>query len=730
MHTLDKALLSVSRIGVFFVPFIPLIVTASLFFPFITGKGFAFRIITEIIFAGYLLLALRRPEFRPKRSSILFALLSFIAIVLLADIFAVNPFKAFWSNFERMEGFITMAHLLCYFLVAGAVLDTEKLWHRFFATSVGVSAFLGVYGLLQLGGKIVINQGGVRLDGTFGNAAYFAGYMLFHVFLSLFLIFRHRLNPGVKWLYGGAILLQVISLVFTATRGAALGLIGGLSVALLLIAVFERKNTSIRRGAAGIFIALVLLGLGFYAARDSAFVKNNPALTRFASVSVSDAGPRFMVWGMAWEGFKERPILGWGQEGFNHVFNEYYDPNMWAQEQWFDRTHNIFFDWLISAGAFGLLAYLSLFGFLLFFIWRGDKADGERDFSFSEKSALTGLIAAYVIHNFFVFDNLVSYILFFSLLAYVHMRFGKPFTRLQTAPSFRSEQASSVAGALLLVLLICSVYFLNIRPIRVALDLISALRPQEKGITENLSYYKQALARETLGAQEVAEQLMQAAVTVGNASNVSLPVKEEFVSLAVTGMTRELMRAPTDTRLLMFIGGFLNRLGRYAEALPYLEKAKATSPKKQTVAFELSNSYLSLGKTAEALALLRGAYEDAPKFPGAKTVYAVGAVYAREFGLADALLASTTDVSVLTDERLLKAYFDAKQYPRVISILKLRLAQNPNDPQTHISLAAVYIANGDRSKAIEELQKAIALNPDFKQQGEYYIGEIRAGRNP
>ena len=393
MHTLDKALLWVARIGVFFVPFVPLIIASSLFFPFITGKGFAFRIIVEVVFACYLLLALRRPEFRPKRSLILYGVLAFITAVFLADAFAVNPFKAFWSNFERMEGFVTMIHLVAYFVVAAAVLNTEKWWHRFFATSVGVSAFLSIYGILQLAGKIVINQGGVRLDGTFGNAAYFAGYMLFHIFLSLFLILRHRIPPMYKWMYGAAIALQVFTLIFTATRGAALGLVGGLSLAFLLVALFERNNRRLRMGAVGAFLALVLVVVGLYVARDVSFVKNSSALTRFASVSVSDAGPRLMVWGMAFQGFKENPVLGWGQEGFNYVFNKYYNPNMWSQEQWFDRTHNIFFDWLISADCW-TSPYLSLFTFLLWYIWKGEPADGEPAFSFTEKKRLSGSLPA------------------------------------------------------------------------------------------------------------------------------------------------------------------------------------------------------------------------------------------------------------------------------------------------------------------------------------------------
>jgi hypothetical protein len=34
--------------GLFFIPFIAFIVPQAMFFPFITGKGFAFRILVEI----------------------------------------------------------------------------------------------------------------------------------------------------------------------------------------------------------------------------------------------------------------------------------------------------------------------------------------------------------------------------------------------------------------------------------------------------------------------------------------------------------------------------------------------------------------------------------------------------------------------------------------------------------------------------------------------------------
>lgn len=729
MSSTDRILLWLARGGVFLAPFIPLIISGSMFFPFITGKNFTFRIITEIIFAAWLLLALREPRFRPQKSPLLWCVLAFLGIVFLADVFGANPFKAFWSNFERMEGFVALIHLGAYFLVASSVLDTEKLWHRFFATSVGVSAFLGIYGILQLAGKIVINQGGVRLDGTFGNAAYFAGYMLFHIFLTLFLLFRHRVSPIGKYLYGGAILLQVFTLIFTATRGAGIGLIIGLSLLFILVALFGKNNRKLRVGAVCSLIVLVVLVVGLHAGRDLSFIKGNEALTRFASISASDAGPRFMVWGMAIAGFKENPLLGWGQEGFNYVFNKYYNPNMYAQEQWFDRTHNIFFDWLIAAGILGLFSYLALFGALLFLVWRGRAENGMSPFSLTEKSIVTGLLAAYFVHNFFVFDNIGSYILAFSLLAFAHARYAKPSPYLENLPAPVNKQPLSIAGAVLLVALLASIYFLNVRGILVSRALIEGLKQHPKGVTENLSFYKQAVSRETVGSQEVAEQVMQAAVTVSSAENLPTDLRTEFVSFAVSVMEREIARASQDARLQIFLGMFYNRLKQFDKALPYLEKAHALSVNKQAIAFELANTYLNTGKNTEALELLRKTYENAPNFGNARITYAVAAIYAKEFQTAADLLNPITDAAV-SDERVVKAYYDIKQYDKVLDIWKVRAERNPADPQVHVSLAAAYLLNNRRAESITELKKAAELNPAFKEQAEAYIKEIRAGRNP
>jgi hypothetical protein len=109
--------------AIFFVPFI--IADGSwfpnMFFPFITGKNFAFRILVEVLLGMYILLALREPKYRPKSSYILYALGAFVLWIGLATAMSVDPIKSFWSNFERMEGYATMLHLFVYFLLVSAM---------------------------------------------------------------------------------------------------------------------------------------------------------------------------------------------------------------------------------------------------------------------------------------------------------------------------------------------------------------------------------------------------------------------------------------------------------------------------------------------------------------------------------------------------------------------------------------------------------------------------------
>ena len=141
----EKILRNLVLTLIFIIPFVPLVVCSSLFFPYIVGKNTLFRVLIELAVGGWAILALFNERYRPRFSWILGGVLTLVGVMFFADLLGENPLKSFWSNYERMEGWVTLLHLLGYFMVLTGMLNTQKLWHRFFNTSLLVSVWISLY---------------------------------------------------------------------------------------------------------------------------------------------------------------------------------------------------------------------------------------------------------------------------------------------------------------------------------------------------------------------------------------------------------------------------------------------------------------------------------------------------------------------------------------------------------------------------------------------------------
>ncbi len=724
MKMITKTLRNVVVVGMFLVPFIPFIVPSGMFFPFITGKGFTFRILVEILFSLSIILAFVNEQYRPRLSRISKSVLFFIVAIFIADILGANPYKSIWSNYERMEGFVLLVHLAMYYFVASSVFQTKLEWKRFFDVSILASGLISIYGLFQIFGWVTINQGGVRVDATFGNASYLAIYLVFHIFLCLYMMIGDDVKKWKIWTYGGIAFVETIILYYSATRGAILGLIGGLVLTGLLIAWKERQNKVLRKWAYGVIGLVVLSVIGFISLRNTSFVKTSPVLSRFSTLSVAEfrTQGRYFVWPMAIKGIAERPVFGWGQENFNFVFNKYYHPEMLGQEEWFDRTHNIFLDWLIAGGIVGFLAYFSIYLSLFYYIWRKSSS-----FSVTEKSLLTGMISAYIFHNIFVFDNLISYIMFFSILAFINstntdksVPAGSYYTKV-----FSKETVNYVVFPSVLIGLIFVVYFFNVPAFFANRTLIKAMSPQKEGFEKNLELFKQVYDYNSFGSTEATEQLVQSTVQVYS-SQVSDVTKQNFYNLAKTKIEEKVKSVPNDARYLVFAGSFFNRFSQPDEAIKYLERALVESPNKQSIYIELASSYLNKGEVGKTSELFRKAYELSPHMKESQVIYALGAIYTRDLEVLNKMSAIISQDTIVGDDRFLKAYADIGEYNSVISILNTRIQKDPKNIQNKLSLAGVYSTIGQKQKAIDIIREIIASDPNFKAQGEQYIQQIQA----
>jgi tetratricopeptide (TPR) repeat protein len=708
--------------GLFIIPFIAFLVPNSMFFPFITGKGFSFRVIVEVIFGLFVVLAFLDAEYRPKMTWITKSVLAFTLITFIADIFGVNPYKSLWSNYERMEGFVLIAHLAMYYLVAASMFSTRTKWEKLINTSIGASVLMSFYAFLQLNGVFVINQGSDRVDARFGNASYFAIYLVFHIFFCLYLMLDNAKLKWQKWAYGLIVLFEIVILAFTATRGAILGLIGGLVLTGLIILWKEKENKFFRKisyWTIGVLAAIVLL---FISIRHTDFAQRSPVLSRFATLSFSEIRTqgRYYVWPMAIKGFLDKPILGWGQEGFNFVFNKYYDPRMYGQEEWFDRTHDVFLDWLIAGGLLGFLAYFSMYVALLYFIWKKDSA-----LKLSEKSLFTGLVAAYLFHNIFVFDNLISYILFFTLLAYIHSITPKnPSQSRYSTKVFGEQTIQYIVLPISLVATFFVVYFVNVPAFLTNRTLIKAISPQGD-INKNLAYFKKVYSYNSFGSTEATEQLVEISSQV-QSSTAADSIKQEFYNLAKQKLEEKIAQSPHDARYLVFTGSFFNRFMKYDEAINYLQKAIVESPNKQSIYFELGTSYIGKNDLNKMFEVFKKAYDLQPSAPNSKIIYTLGAIYTRNNTVLNQMSKELDPNIIISDDRFVQAYANIGDYQNVISILTARLERDPGNVQNKLNLASAYVTVGQKQKAISLIQEIIDKDPTFKTQGEGYIKQIQS----
>lgn len=334
-----------------------------------------------------------------------------------------------------------------------------------------------------------------RFEGSLGNPAYVDPYLIFSMFFAACLWVTSKMEGTLttlkSWGYGVIIFIFFIFFALGQTRGAFLGLDAGLFILLGYLVIHESKK--IRNWAwAGVlipslifFVVYQFMGHGFLSSvldtglfganfgilvflaalsfskgkamrisaravlgvivvvvavgapislHHLASVENIPE-SRVLQISLSDssAQTRFWVWQEAWQGFLERPILGWGPENFTPVFDKFFNPNFYVpgqnSETWFDRAHSVYFDYLAETGILGLLSYLGMF-FMFYweFIKKAHKrtaAEEKHSVAFSvEKGLIFALPVAYLIQGIAIFDVFPMYISLFLFLAFAAYYFS------------------------------------------------------------------------------------------------------------------------------------------------------------------------------------------------------------------------------------------------------------------------------------------------------------------
>ncbi len=535
----------------------------------------------------------------------------------------------------------------------------------------------------------------------------------------------------------------LLTIYFTATRGVILALAVGTAVAAAVYLFWAWKRPGVHQrmrwvAAAGLaFIVLSSVGLKVFS--QSPLVKSSDILSRIASISLAEGTTRFTIWNMGLQGVKERPLLGWGPENYNLVFAKYFDPSLYTQEPWFDRSHNFVFDWLIAGGILGLASYLGIFAAASYVLWRAYRArrleNGIPVLSLRVAVLLSLLLFIYLFQNLFVFDQLATYLGFFAILAYVHTlaRSGdetkKPRPVLSSLSSDLSRSVDPLRATGLGVAVIAVAlagYFAVYRPLVSNLALLDAYSIRSAAqVPLALEKYERALAYRSPGANEVLEQFAQFAIAVVGSPDVAQDLKEEVFTKTVRALEQGVEDNPGDPRMRLFLGAVYNQASQADQALKVFEEALALSPRKQQIMFEIADVYIRRGEYQKAEEFLKRASDLAPGFAQGSINLVAAYILNGKQAEADALLLKLD--SSMNQQVLAQAYAATKNYERLLGIWQAFVEATPDNVEYRRNVAGVYLELGRPLDAIKTLEEAVAAIPSFKEEADKYIAEIKAG---
>lgn len=749
----------------------PFFVDTRTYFPFIVGKATIFRIIVSVMLA---LFAWRLIDNLPFRRNFfdLTPLAKIIIIfgiaIFVSAVFGVDFIHSFFSNNERMEGVLGVWYFILFFLIIASSFKPREM-EKIFKIEVVISLFYSFWALLTYPniGKITAHISSIRLSGYTGNPSFFAVYLLFNAFLALYFYFRQFfLDKKLFNWWILAFLSQSFLMFFTLTRGAMLGYLFGIIFLSLGIVFFQPPKANIFKPFKAIalvfLIGILVLSFFIFSAKNTSFVKNNPILSRFASISLSDptAISRILSTKIAWQSFLQKPLFGWGQENYEAAYVKNFDPEVLKYlpgDFYFDRAHNKLMEVLATNGIFSFLSYLGIFGIAAYFLNRLRKNEEW----FLPALALGGCLIGYFIQNIFIFDFHESYLMFFLILAFtasLYHHFQDFQEKENVIPAKAGMRDSHLHGndkmkendnakdfslkmgrGLLIVAVVCLVIFSAsqwvIKPYSVSRGIFNINRAIKQGQGEKAS---QELARIITQPHFFKDDIIISVRKIYSLYSFKIDEasRAKIIEALLLGANQAAQNRPWRFSLINSKAD-LETIGSQWDKNLLVEAEKST-------AMILANfpHFPSAHLLAAKFFFLKGEMDKA--ITEAQSVIAVDPDLATAYYILAYAHDSLGDAAQ-RDENLIKAaelnfpFKDKNQITNVINlclleekyqtIINLYLQGIQIDPQEvsfYTGLAATYGKLQNKIKAIEYAQKAVQLNPSLKQAAEEFIQLIRS----
>ena len=367
-------------------------------------------------------------------------------VYILSTVTSIAPRISLWGSYQRLQGtYTTLSYIIIFFLTLMHLRRREQL-ERLVTVVILTSLPISIYGIVQHLGKDPLPWGGDvtrRVASNMGNAIFVAAYLIMAFFLTLERLIRflgsllreEEARGTVQAVIGGSylfiLIVQVMCIFFSKSRGPWLGMLGGLYIFVLVFLVALRQQAEpgpitakevgkaaafslatipvgalpaygimafLRKGRRWMWLSWVfqtLLGMVFLLMLN---LPNTPLqpfrqlpyvgrLGQILEVQKGTGRVRVLIWEGAvklisphaplwsptggYDGLNLlRPLIGYGPETMHVAYNPFYPPDLAhyeARNASPDRSHNETFDAFVTTGIIGFAVYIVLFGGIFYY---------------------------------------------------------------------------------------------------------------------------------------------------------------------------------------------------------------------------------------------------------------------------------------------------------------------------------------------------------------------------
>ncbi|HEY6088467.1 MAG TPA: O-antigen ligase family protein, partial [Gemmatimonadaceae bacterium] len=355
---------------------------------------------------------------------IFWSLVVFLAVASVSAFFSPARTHSFFGDFERMGGVWAWLHLVLFLLLLRTLRDED--WGWVLNSALAVSLFVSINAIVQHSGPAsaprLANTVTAASSSTFGNSGLLAPYLLVSFALAGYLASERSRYRSLYLIAAG---VSLLALTYAENRSTVIGLLLGSIVGGILFAILgtaSRKRWIVPSVAAALAVVVGGISMTIRAYPASAVAQHAPmVLQRLALTNPTGSDEsRTLQWRAAIDGFKDRPLLGYGLENHNLAWSAHFDPAIYRVDtDIYDRTHNQFLEMLATTGLIGTIAFLGIWiaiGATLVNAYRAGRL------SASAFAMLSGLQVAYATYLFFWFVDVNSTMLWILVAALIASR--------------------------------------------------------------------------------------------------------------------------------------------------------------------------------------------------------------------------------------------------------------------------------------------------------------------